>query len=63
MGHLVGALGPLTGGWLYSATGGWSAVMIVYVGSGVFMLLGAFLMIRDRYLENQIDEAAEKTTV
>lgn len=63
VGYLVGTLGPLTGGWLYSATGGWSAAMIVYASSGAFMLLGAFLMTRDRYLEDQIDGAAENTTV
>lgn len=61
VGYLVGTLGPLAGGWLFSATGGWEAAMILYAASGVLMLAGAYLMTRKKFLEDEVNTAAPVT--
>lgn len=54
VGYLIGTLGPLAGGWLFSATGGWEAAMMLYAASGVLMLGGAYLMTRKKFLEDEV---------
>lgn len=54
LGYLAGTLGPLLGGWLYSATGGWTAPLWVYVATGVPMAIGGYMMARPgRFLEDR----------
>lgn len=62
VGYLVGTLGPLAGGWLLSATGGWEAAMVLYAASGVVMLVGAYLMTRDKHLEDEVGAGSEAAT-
>jgi CP family cyanate transporter-like MFS transporter len=54
LGYLFGTLGPLMGGWLFSASGGWTIPMLVFAATGLLMLLGAFIMTREVLLEDQV---------
>lgn len=54
VGYLAGILGPLRGGWLYAATGGWPLALWVYVATMVPMAIGGMIMARPgRYLEDK----------
>jgi CP family cyanate transporter-like MFS transporter len=54
MGYLIGTLGPLTGGALFSATGSWVPALIVFALTSVLMLTGGWMMTpKDRYLEDK----------
>jgi MFS transporter, CP family, cyanate transporter len=54
MGYLIGTLGPLTGGALFSATGSWVPALIVFAFTSVLMLTGGWMMTpKDRYLEDK----------
>lgn len=56
VGYLFGTIGPLMGGGLFSATGGWSAALIAYAATGSLMLLGSWMMTkRSRYLEDKFN--------
>lgn len=57
-GYLVGTLGPLLGGWLNSATGGWTLPILIYAASGILMLAGAFMMTREHTVEEQVAQSA-----
>ncbi len=53
VGYLAGTLGPLLGGWLNAATGGWSGAILLYAAVSVPMLLAGWAMCKpDRYLED-----------
>lgn len=54
LGYLVGTLGPLTGGALFSATGSWTPALIVFALTSILMLLGGWMMTpQGRYLEDK----------
>lgn len=54
VGYLFGTLGPLLGGALFSATGGWTAALIGFALTGALMLAGGWMMTpRDRFLEDK----------
>ena len=54
IGYLAGTLGPLVGGWLYGATGGWTTPLWVYAATLVPMAVGGLMMARPgRYLEDK----------
>lgn len=54
VGYLFGTLGPLLGGALFSATGGWSVPLLAYAVTAVPMLIGGFWMARPgRNLEDE----------
>ncbi|NMM76676.1 hypothetical protein B2J86_12110 [Acidovorax sp. SRB_14] len=54
IGYLAGTLGPLLGGWLYAATGSWTAALWVYAVTVVPMAVGGLMMARPgRYLEDR----------
>jgi CP family cyanate transporter-like MFS transporter len=54
VGYLFGTLGPLLGGALFSATGGWTAPLIVFALTGLLMLVGGWMMTpRSRFLEDK----------
>ncbi len=56
VGYLVGTLGPLLGGWLFSATGGWTAPLWVYVATFIPMAVGGLMMARPGcYVEGNAD--------
>ncbi|TQS88283.1 MFS transporter [Arthrobacter sp. TS-15] len=58
VGYLFGTLGPLLGGAMFSATGGWTAGLIVFALTGVLMLAGGWMMTpRDRFLEDKFGTA------
>jgi MFS transporter, CP family, cyanate transporter len=58
VGYLFGTLGPLLGGALFSATGGWTVPLVAYSLTGILMLLGAAMMTkRGRYLEDKFETA------
>ncbi|ASN51597.1 MFS transporter [Sinomonas sp. R1AF57] len=68
IGYLAGTLGPLVGGGLFAATGGWAAPLWVYVATFVPMALGAVIMARPgRYVEDALGtpspEAGSPATV
>lgn len=44
VGYLAGTLGPLIGGWLFSATGTWNVALIVYAVAAIPMLVAAWMM-------------------
>lgn len=44
VGYLAGTFGPLIGGWIFSATGGWNIALIVYAAAAVPMLIAAWMM-------------------
>ena len=53
LGYLAGTLGPLLGGWLYAATGGWTVPLWVYVATALPMAIGGMMMARPRrFLED-----------
>ena len=54
VGYLFGTLGPLLGGTLLSATGGWTTALLVYAATGLLMLLGASMMTKQRHLEDTV---------
>jgi cyanate permease len=55
---LVGTLGPLTGGALFSATGSWVPALVVFTLTSVLMLTGGRMMTpRDRYLKDKFTAA------
>lgn len=59
IGYLAGTLGPLLGGWLFAATGGWSVPLWVYVATFVPMGIGALIMARPgRYVEDALGGSA-----
>lgn len=54
LGYLIGTLGPLTGGALFSATGRWTPALIVFALTSILMLLGGWMMTpQGRYLEDK----------
>lgn len=54
IGYLFGTLGPLLGGALFSATGGWTAALLVFALTALIMVAGGWMMTpRDRYLEDK----------
>ena len=54
VGYLFGTLGPLLGGTIFSLTGGWTAALFVFAGTGVVMLAGARMMTpSNHYLEDK----------
>jgi CP family cyanate transporter-like MFS transporter len=54
LGYLVGTLGPLTGGALFSATGSWIPALVVFALTSILMLLGGWMMTpQGRYLEDK----------
>jgi CP family cyanate transporter-like MFS transporter len=58
IGYLAGTLGPLLGGWLFAATGGWAVPLWVYVATFVPMGIGALIMARPgRYIEDALSGA------
>jgi CP family cyanate transporter-like MFS transporter len=63
-GYLFGTLGPLLGGTLLSATGNWTAALIVFSVTGAGFIIGGRMMTkRGRYLEDKFETpavAAEK---
>jgi MFS transporter, CP family, cyanate transporter len=64
VGYLFGTLGPLLGGVLFSATGGWTVPLAAYAATGVLMLLGAAMMTkRGRYLEDKFTSNTTATPV
>jgi MFS transporter, CP family, cyanate transporter len=64
LGYLVGTLGPLTGGALFSATGSWIPALIVFALTSILMLTGVWMMTpQGRYLEDKFAAApAEAST-
>lgn len=62
VGYAVGTLGPLLGGLLSSATGGWTVPLLVFVVSAVLMALGASLLTRERLFEDGVRLPNERTT-
>jgi MFS transporter, CP family, cyanate transporter len=59
VGYLFGTLGPLMGGVLFSATGGWTVPLAAYAATGILMLLGAAMMTkRGRFLEDKFEVSA-----
>ena len=44
VGYLAGTLGPLIGGWIFSATGTWTAALVIYAIAAVPMLIAAWMM-------------------
>lgn len=55
VGYLIGTFGPLLGGWLLAATGGWIAPLWLYTATFIPMALGAVLMARPgRSLEDHL---------
>lgn len=55
IGYLAGTLGPLLGGWLYAATGGWTTPLWVYVATLAPMTIGGLMMARPGcYLEGKL---------
>ncbi|AMM34420.1 hypothetical protein SA2016_3763 [Sinomonas atrocyanea] len=55
-GYLAGTLGPLIGGWLFAATGSWTAPLWVYAVTFVPMAIGALVMAKPgRYVEDALD--------
>ncbi|WP_139007058.1 CynX/NimT family MFS transporter [Arthrobacter crystallopoietes] len=58
VGYLFGTLGPLLGGALFSATGGWTAALLVFAATGLLMLAGGWMMTpKDTYLEDKFTPA------
>jgi CP family cyanate transporter-like MFS transporter len=58
IGYLFGTLGPLLGGTLYSATGGWTATLLVFAATGLVMVAGGWMMTpKGRYLEDKFTPA------
>jgi CP family cyanate transporter-like MFS transporter len=54
VGYLFGTLGPLLGGALFSATGGWTAALVVFAATGLLMLIGGWMMTsKGGYLEDK----------
>jgi MFS transporter, CP family, cyanate transporter len=54
VGYLFGTLGPLLGGALFSATGGWTAALLVFAATGLLMLVGGWLMTpKGNFLEDK----------
>jgi CP family cyanate transporter-like MFS transporter len=61
LGYLVGTLGPLTGGALFSATGSWTPALIAFALTSILMLAGAWMMTpQGRYLEDRFTPADAK---
>jgi CP family cyanate transporter-like MFS transporter len=55
IGYLFGTLGPLLGGWLFTASGGWTLPLWVYVATAVPMAVGGLLMARPgRHVEDAL---------
>lgn len=55
IGYLFGTLGPLLGGWLFAASGGWELPLWAYVATFIPMAIGAMLMARPgRYVEDAL---------
>lgn len=58
VGYLFGTLGPLLGGTLFSATGGWTAALLVFALTALVMVAGAWMMTpQGRYLEDKFTAA------
>ncbi|MFE7422099.1 CynX/NimT family MFS transporter [Rhodococcus sp. NPDC057529] len=56
VGYLFGTLGPLLGGWLFSATGDWTVPLWVYAATVFPMTVGAVSMAKPgRYIEDVLD--------
>jgi CP family cyanate transporter-like MFS transporter len=47
-GYLFGTLGPLLGGALFAATGGWTAALVVFALTGILAIIGGLMMTRGR---------------
>ena len=59
VGYLFGTLGPLLGGTLLSATGNWTAALIVFSVTGAGFIIGGRMMTkRGRYLEDKFETPA-----
>lgn len=55
IGYLFGTLGPLLGGWLFAASGGWELPLWAYVATFIPMAIGGMLMARPgRYVEDAL---------
>ncbi|MCX6499607.1 MAG: MFS transporter [Arthrobacter sp.] len=58
VGYLFGTLGPLLGGTMFAATGGWTAALIIFALTGLVMLAGGWMMTpRNHFLEDKFAPA------
>jgi CP family cyanate transporter-like MFS transporter len=48
VGYSLGASGPVLAGWLYGATGGWTAPLLLLVGVCTVMAAASVVAGRDR---------------
>ncbi|NMR20344.1 CynX/NimT family MFS transporter [Cellulomonas fimi] len=62
VGYAVGTVGPFLGGLLSSATGGWTVPLLVFVASAAVMVVGAWLLTRDRLFEDGATLPNDRTT-
>jgi CP family cyanate transporter-like MFS transporter len=53
IGYAVGALGPLMLGVLHDATGGWTASLLLLIGSAVGLAICGYVVAKPRMLEDQ----------